>query len=82
MDKLNGIWRPSTETLEIIHLSDLLIYGLCGSRNYRKIGRRATNVKNGNAGPKLHWRLWEKGRFPALADELYFLADNKGHDGD
>ena len=32
--------------------------GVCGSRNSRRIGRRATDVKNGNAGPKLHWRLW------------------------
>ena len=29
-------------------------------------GRRATAAKNGNAGPKLHWRLWEKCGFLAL----------------
>ena len=31
------------------------VYGVCGSRNYRGFGRRATDVKTGNAGPKLHW---------------------------
>ena len=41
------------------------LYGICGSRNYRRVGRRATEGKNGNAGPKLHWRLWEKKGFPA-----------------
>ena len=38
--------------------------------------------KNGNAGPKLHLGLWEKSGFPALTCESYFLADNKGHNGD
>ena len=27
------------------------LYGLCGSRNSRRSVRRATDVKNGNAGP-------------------------------
>ena len=58
------------------------LYGLCGSRNYRRFGRRATDVKNGNAGPKLHWLVWEKRGIPALLCERYFLAENKGHDGD
>ena len=58
-----------------------ILYGLCASRKYRRIGRRTADVKNGNAGPKIHWRLWVKGSFPALAGERYFLADNKGHDG-
>ena len=31
-----------------------VVYGLCGSRNDGRIGRRATDVKNANAGPKLH----------------------------
>ena len=38
----------------------LPVYGICGSRNYRRFGRRATDVKKGNAGPKLHWCLWDK----------------------
>ena len=58
------------------------LYGLCGSRNYRRFGRRATDVKNGNAGPKLHWLVWEKRGFQALLCERYFLTENKGHDGD
>ena len=29
------------------------LYGSCGSRNYRRFGRRATDVKTGNAGPKI-----------------------------
>ena len=29
-------------------------------------------LKNGNAGPKLHWRLWEKRTFPALPGGLDF----------
>ena len=39
------------------------VYGICGSRNSRRIGRRATDLKNGNAGPKLHWSLWENAVF-------------------
>ena len=57
------------------------LYGRCESRNYCRIGRHATDVKNGNAGPKLHWRLWEKSGFPALAGERYFLAYFKAYDG-
>ena len=38
-------------------------------------------VETGNPGSKLHWRLWEKGGFTALAGEWYFLADNKAHGG-
>ena len=57
------------------------VYGVCGSRNTRRFGRRATDVTNGNAGPKLHWLVWEKSGFPALARKLYFLVENKGHDG-
>ena len=58
------------------------LYGVCGSRNYRRFGRRATDVKTGNAGPKLHWLVWEESGIPALAGEGYFLAENKGHGGD
>ena len=43
-----------------------VLYGICGSRNSRRFGRRATDLKNGNAGPKLHWSLWEKCGFSAL----------------
>ena len=57
------------------------LYGVCGSRNYHRIGRRASDVNNANAGPKLHWGLWEKSGFPALPRERDFLADNKGNDG-
>ena len=60
----------------------LRVYGGCGSRNYRRFGRRATDMKNGNAGPKLHWLVWEKSSFPALPCEQYFLAENKGLVGD
>ena len=42
------------------------LYGSCGSRNSRRFGSRATDLKNGNAGPKLHWGLWEKIGFSAL----------------
>ena len=56
-------------------------YGVCGSRNYRRFGRRATDVKTANAGPKLHWRLWEKSAFPALTLDPYFSANNNEHDG-
>ena len=38
-------------------------------------------MKTGNAGPILHWRLWQKNSIPSLLHEQYFLADNK-HDGD
>ena len=58
-----------------------LLYGSCGSRKYRRFGRRAADVKNGNAGPKLHWLVWERSGFPALPCEWYFLAENNGHDG-
>ena len=57
------------------------IYGSCGSRNYRRIGRRATDMKNGNAGPKLHWLVWEESGFSALARKWYFLLQNKCHGG-
>ena len=30
------------------------IYGLCGAGKSCRFGRRATDVKTGNAGPKLH----------------------------
>ena len=59
----------------------LVVYGSRGSRNYRRFGRRATDVKNRNAGPKLHWCLWQKGSFPALARKQYFLVENNGPDG-
>ena len=62
-------------------LIEISLYGSCGSRNYRRIGLRATDVKNGNAGPKLHWLVWEKSSFPALPRERYFLAENNSHDG-
>ena len=39
-------------------------------------------MKIGNAGPKFHWRLWEKSGFPALRRDLYFLTENKGHIGE
>ena len=45
------------------------------------VDRRATGVKNGNVGPKLHWRLWRKSGFPALPCERYVLPDIKGHGG-
>ena len=67
--------------LEDCPIQNSFLYGVCGSRKYRRIGRRATDVENGNAGPKLHCRLWEKSGFPALPRERDFLADNKGHDG-
>ena len=60
----------------------LYVYGLCGSRNSRRSVRRAKDVKNGNAGPKLHWSLWEKSGFPALTRDPFFLANNNGHNGD
>ena len=55
------------------------LYGLCGSRNYRRIGRRTTDVKvkSGNAGPKLHWPVWEESGFSALPSDreiLLFVA--------
>ena len=40
------------------------------------------DVKTGNAGPKLHWCLLEKSGSPALTLDLYFLANNNGHNGD
>ena len=39
-------------------------------------------MKHGNAGPKLHWLVWEKSGFPALAGERYFLAYHKAYGGD
>ena len=53
--------KPSGTTQDV-----LLLYGICGSRNSRRFGRRATSVKNGNAGTKLHWGLWGKSGFSAL----------------
>ena len=41
------------------------LYGVCGSRNYRRFGLRATDVKNGNAGPKLHWLTFSRLLFVA-----------------
>ena len=60
----------------------LAIYGVCGSRNYWRFSNRAMDVKIGNAGSKLHWRLWEKSSFPGLTLGPYFLANNNGHGGD
>ena len=60
----------------------LVLYGLCGSGNSRRSVRRATDVKNGNAGPKLHWSLWEKSVFPALTRDPFLLVNNNGHNGD
>ena len=55
-----------------LKLNIALVYGVCGSRNHGRIGGRATDVKNGNAGPKLHWRLWGKSVFSALlCDKVY-----------
>ena len=63
------------------HIKYTTVYGVCGSRNYCRFGHRATDVKNGNAGHKLHWWLWEKNSFSVLPLEPYFLAKNKGHNG-
>ena len=52
------------------------LYGLCGSRNSRRFGRRATDLKNGNAGPKLHWRLWERSGFSALPSGRAYSGKN------
>ena len=52
------------------------INGGCGSPNCGRIGRRAVGVKNGNAGPKLHWRLWERRGFLALPSDWEFSAKN------
>ena len=67
-------------TLNARKLANLL-YGVCGSGKSRQFGRRVTDVKTGNAVPKLHWSLWEKSGLLDLAWERYFLADNNGHDG-
>ena len=39
-------------------------------------------MKNGNAGPKLHWLQWEKRGFPALPRDRYILEENNGQDGE
>ena len=52
------------------------VYGLCRSRKSRRIGRCATDVKNDNAGPKLHWRLWGKSGLSALSPDRDFSAKN------
>ena len=65
----------------ITFVYNTIIYGVCGSQNSCRFGRRATYGKNGNAGPKLHWLVWEKSRFPAFARKLFSLVENKGHDG-
>ena len=57
-------------------ISDTPLYGVCGSCHSRRFGRRAIYVKNGNAGPKLHWRLWEKIEFSGLPSYRYVLATN------
>ena len=57
------------------------LYGVCGSQNYRRFGSRATDMIISNAGPKLHWRVWEKGGFLTLTLDPYFLANNNGHNG-
>ena len=68
-----AIYRPYEEYL--LGLFDNL-YGSCGSRNYRRIGRRATDLKNGNAGPKLHWLVWEESGFSALPSDRGISAIN------
>ena len=55
------------------------LYGVCGSRNSRRFGRRATDAKNGNAGPKLHWRLWGKSGFSALLCDRGHVPKNNTH---
>ena len=73
----------STDKLSGLHCTPVCIYiRIMRVSQFRRIGRRATDVKNGNAGPKLHWRLWEKGCFPDLAGERYFSEENEGHGGD
>ena len=74
--------RSATAESAVISRPAYSLYGICGSRNYRRFGRRATDVKTGNAGPKLHWLVWERISFLALPLDTYFLAENKGHDGD
>ena len=49
----------------------VFLYGICGLQNPRGSSRRATDVKTGNAGPKLHLSLWEESGFPALPRETY-----------
>ena len=75
-------FESARSALESTNFNVNSIYGGYGSRNYRRIGRPAMDLKNRNAGPKLHWHQWEKSVFPALPHERYFSADNKGHDGD
>ena len=40
------------------------------------------DVKNGNAGPKLHCSLWGESGLLDLARELYFLAEKKSQGED
>ena len=40
------------------------------------MGRRATDVKNGNAGPKLHWPVWEESGFSPLPSDRDISAKN------
>ena len=60
----------------------MIIYDISGLQNPGGSSPRATDLKTGNAGPRLHWHLWEKSGFPALPRERYLLAINKGHDGE
>ena len=48
----------------------------------RRFVHHATDVKNGNAGRKLHCSLWEKSGLLDLTRDLYCLAENKGHGED
>ena len=52
------------------------IYRVCGSRHSRRFGRRATHVKTGNAGPKLHWSLWGESGFSALPFDWGYAPKN------
>ena len=75
MPKITGICAVTTQPA-------YSVYRICGSGKSSQFGRRATDVKTGNAGPKLHWLLWQKSCFPALTRVRYLIADIKGHGGD
>ena len=53
-----------------------VLYGTGGSQDSRRFDHRATDLKNGNAGPKLHWRLWEKSGFSVVLSDWVISPKN------
>ena len=47
----------------------ITLHGICGSEQSCRFGHHAMDLKNENAGPKYHWRLWKRSSFSVIPSD-------------